>query len=139
MISIPSLRNTSSTLSVNFWSRFRIRRRSRWAIEVQYRDLKSELGLDHFEGPQLSRLEPSRRPRRDDVDVSPVRTPPTRRPAADVSRVRNLVGEIMAALLWTARPEWFTRHRFFSGIRRCESDNVVLKVHLGGELDDPTR
>lgn len=24
--------------------------RSRWAIEVQYRDLKSELGLDHFEG-----------------------------------------------------------------------------------------
>jgi SRSO17 transposase len=27
-----------------------VRARSRWAIEVQYRDLKSELGLDHFEG-----------------------------------------------------------------------------------------
>src|SRR5687767_4346345 len=27
--------------------------RSRWAIEVQYRDLKTELGLDHFEGAAI--------------------------------------------------------------------------------------
>ena len=52
--------------------------RSRWAIEVQYRDLKSELGLDHFEGCSYPGLDPSRRPRRDDVHVSPVRTPPAR-------------------------------------------------------------
>jgi hypothetical protein len=28
--------------------------RSRWAIEQQYRDLKTELGLDHFEGRSYS-------------------------------------------------------------------------------------
>ena len=80
--------------------------RSRWAIEVQYRDLKSELGLDHFEGRSypgwnhhavlaamtFTFLQFERRRR-----AAPLPTFP---------EIRNLVREIMAALLWTARPGW---------------------------------
>jgi SRSO17 transposase len=80
--------------------------RSRWAIEVQYRDLKSELGLDHFEGRSYPGwnhhavlaamtfhfLQLERRRRTD--------------PRPTFPEVRNLVREIMAALLWTARPGW---------------------------------
>lgn len=79
--------------------------RSRWAIEVQYRDLKSELGLDHFEGRsypgwnhhavlaamtftflQFERL------RRTELPTFP--------------EIRNLVREIMAALYFVAHPGW---------------------------------
>ena len=80
--------------------------RSRWAIEVQYRDLKSELGLDHFEGRSypgwnhhavlaamtFTFLQLERRRRTDPIPTFP--------------DIRNLVREIMAALLWTARPSW---------------------------------
>ena len=80
--------------------------RSRWAIEVQYRDLKSELGLDHFEGRSypgwnhhavlaamtFTFLQLERRRRLDPLPTFP--------------DIRNLVREIMAALLWTARPGW---------------------------------
>ena len=80
--------------------------RSRWAIEVQYRDLKSELGLDHFEGRSypgwnhhallaamtFTFLQLERRRRTDPLPTFP--------------EIRNLVREIMAALLWTARPDW---------------------------------
>lgn len=80
--------------------------RSRWAIEVQYRDLKSELGLDHFEGRSypgwnhhallaamtFTFLQLERRRRTDPLPTFP--------------DIRNLVREIMAALLWTARPGW---------------------------------
>jgi len=80
--------------------------RSRWAIEVQYRDLKSELGLDHFEGRSYPgwnhhavlaamtfnflQLERWRR-------TAPLPTFP---------EIRDLMREVMAALLWTARPGW---------------------------------
>jgi SRSO17 transposase len=80
--------------------------RSRWAIEVQYRDLKSELGLDHFEGRSypgwnhhavlaamtFAFLQLERRRHPDPLPTFP--------------DIRNLVREIMAALLWTARPGW---------------------------------
>jgi SRSO17 transposase len=80
--------------------------RSRWAIEVQYRDLKSELGLDHFEGRSypgwnhhavlaamtFTFLQLERRRRGDPLPTFP--------------EIRDLVREIMAALLWTARPGW---------------------------------
>jgi SRSO17 transposase len=80
--------------------------RSRWAIEVQYRDLKSELGLDHFEGRSypgwnhhavlaamtFAFLQLERRRHTDPLPTFP--------------EIRNLVREIMAALLWTARPGW---------------------------------
>ena len=80
--------------------------RSRWAIELQYRDLKSELGLDHFEGRSypgwnhhavlaamtFNFLQLERR-------RHPVRVP-------TFPEIRNLVREVMAALLWTARPGW---------------------------------
>lgn len=80
--------------------------RSRWAIEVQYRDLKSELGLDHFEGRSypgwnhhavlaamtFAFLQLERRRHTDPLPTFP--------------DIRNLVREILAALLWTARPGW---------------------------------
>ncbi len=80
--------------------------RSRWAIEVQYRDLKSELGLDHFEGRSypgwnhhavlaamtFNFLQLERRRRGEPLPTFP--------------EIRDLVREVMAALLWTARPAW---------------------------------
>jgi SRSO17 transposase len=80
--------------------------RSRWAIEVQYRDLKSELGLDHFEGRSypgwnhhavlaamtFTFLQCERRRRSDSLPTFP--------------EIRDLMREVMAALLWTARPGW---------------------------------
>jgi SRSO17 transposase len=80
--------------------------RSRWAIEVQYRDLKTELGLDHFEGRSypgwnhhavlaamtFTFLQLARRRRSDSLPTFP--------------EIRDLVREVMAALLWTARPGW---------------------------------
>jgi SRSO17 transposase len=80
--------------------------RSRWAIEVQYRDLKSELGLDHFEGRSypgwnhhavlaamtFTFLQFERRRRTDPLPTFP--------------EIRDLMREVMAALLWTARPAW---------------------------------
>jgi SRSO17 transposase len=80
--------------------------RSRWAIEQQYRELKDELGLDHFEGRSYPgwnhhavlaaitflflQLERHRR----------VTTLPT------FPEVRALVREIMITLLMLERPSW---------------------------------
>jgi SRSO17 transposase len=80
--------------------------RSRWAIEVQYRDLKSELGLDHFEGRSypgwnhhavlaamtFNFLQLERRRLRPALPTFP--------------EIRDLMREVPAALLWTARPGW---------------------------------
>jgi SRSO17 transposase len=80
--------------------------RSRWAIEVQYRDLKTELGLDHFEGRSypgwthhavlaamtFNFLQLERWRRREPLPTFP--------------EIRDLLREVMAALLWTARPGW---------------------------------
>lgn len=80
--------------------------RSRWAIEVQYRDLKSELGLDHFEGRSypgwnhhavlaamtFTFLQFERRRRTDSLPTFP--------------EIRNLVREVMAALFFVERPGW---------------------------------
>ncbi len=80
--------------------------RSRWAIDVQYRDLKSELGLDHFEGGSypgwqhhavlaamtFTFLQLERQRRREPLPTFP--------------EIQDLMRAIMAALLWTARPAW---------------------------------
>ena len=80
--------------------------RSRWAIEVQYRDLKSELGLDHFEGRSypgwthhavlaamtFNFLQLERRRRTDSRPTFP--------------EIRNLVREVMAALFFVEHPGW---------------------------------
>jgi SRSO17 transposase len=80
--------------------------RRRWAIEVQYRDLKTELGLDHFEGRSypgwnhhavlaamtFTFLQLERRRRTEPLPTFP--------------EIRDLMREVMAALLWTARPGW---------------------------------
>jgi SRSO17 transposase len=87
--------------------------RSRWAIEVQYRDLKSELGLDHFEGRSYPgwnhhavlaamtftflQFERQRR-------TNPLPTFP---------EIRNLVREIMAALFFVEHPGWLTLANHF--------------------------
>jgi SRSO17 transposase len=80
--------------------------RSRWAIEVQYRDLKTELGLDHFEGRScpgwnhhavlaamtFNFLQLERQRRR--------AAPPT------FPEIRDLLREVMVVMLWAARPGW---------------------------------
>jgi SRSO17 transposase len=80
--------------------------RSRWAIEVQYRDFKTELGLDHFEGRRYPGwqhhavlaamtflfLQQERRRRTDPLPTFP--------------EVRNLLREVMAALSFIERPQW---------------------------------
>lgn len=87
--------------------------RSRWAIEVQYRDLKRELGLDHFEGRSYPgwqhhallaamtftfvQLERHRR-------TTPLPTFP---------ETRDLLREVMAVMLWAARPGWQKLARSF--------------------------
>ena len=78
----------------------------RWQIEQHYQELKSELGLDHFEGRSYrgwhhhallaaltyTFLQHERR-----RHTTPLPTFPT---------VRNLVREIIAALFFVSQPEW---------------------------------
>jgi len=80
--------------------------RGRWAVEIQYRDLKSELGFDHFEGRSypgwqhhallaaitFTFLQLERRRR-----TAPLPTFP---------EIRNLVRELMATLFFLERPQW---------------------------------
>lgn len=80
--------------------------RSRWAVELQYRDLKSELGLHHFEGRSypgwqhhavlaamtFTFLQRERRRRTARLPTFP--------------DVRNLVRELMATLFLLERPRW---------------------------------
>jgi len=82
--------------------------RSRWAVELHYRDLKSELGLHHFEGRSypgwhhhgvlaamaFTFLQRERRRRTDPLPTFP--------------EVRNLVRELMATLFLLERPRWLT-------------------------------
>lgn len=80
--------------------------RSRWAIEIQYRDLKSELGLSHFEGRSYpgwqhhailaamtyTFLQRERQRHTSDLPTFP--------------DVRNLIRELMATLFMLERPGW---------------------------------
>jgi SRSO17 transposase len=80
--------------------------RGRWAVEIQYRDLKSELGFDHFEGRSYpgwnhhavlaamtyTFLQWERRRRTQPLPTFP--------------EIRNLVRELMAALFFAERPQW---------------------------------
>ena len=80
--------------------------RGRWAVEIQYRDLKSELGLDHFEGRSYpgwhhhavlaamtyTFIQRERRRR-----TGPLPTFP---------EIRNLVRELLATLFLLERPQW---------------------------------
>jgi SRSO17 transposase len=43
--------------------------KGRWRIEQDYRELKDELGLDHFEGRSWTRLASSRHARLDGIRV----------------------------------------------------------------------
>ena len=54
--------------------------RSRWPIEQQYRELKDDLGLDHFEGRSYQRLAASRRAHRRGVHLPATRTRARRPP-----------------------------------------------------------
>jgi SRSO17 transposase len=80
--------------------------RGRWAVEIQYRDLKSELGFDHFEGRSYpgwnhhavlaaityTFLQLERRRRTDPLPTFP--------------EIRNLVREVMTTLFFLERPQW---------------------------------
>jgi SRSO17 transposase len=80
--------------------------RSRWAIEVQYRDLKSELGLDHFEGRSYPGW--NHHAVLAAMTFTFLQFERLRRTAAlpTFPEVRNLVREIMAALFFVAHPGW---------------------------------
>lgn len=80
--------------------------RSRWPIEQQYRELKDELGLDHFEGRSyrgwnhhaaLAALTYTFLQRERRRGATPLPTFPA---------VRNWIREIVAALFFLERPEW---------------------------------
>ena len=80
--------------------------RGRWAVEIQYRDFKNELGLDHFEGRSypgwnhhavlgaitFTFIQLERRRRTDPLPTFP--------------EIRNLVRELMATLFLLERPQW---------------------------------
>jgi SRSO17 transposase len=100
--------------------------RSRWAIEVQYRDLKTELGLDHFEGRSypgwqhhavlaamtFNFLQLERRRRRTSLPTFP--------------EMRDLLREVRSSCCGPRAPAGKKSPAVFSRIRRCESDNVVV-------------
>ena len=80
--------------------------RRRWPIEQQYRELKDELGLDHFEGRSyrgwnhhavLAALTYTFLQRERRRGTTPVPTFP---------QVRNWIREIVAALFFLERPQW---------------------------------
>src|SRR6516225_10710526 len=80
--------------------------RGRRAVELQYRDLKSELGFDHFEGRSYpgwthhavlaaityTFLQLERRRRTNPLPTFP--------------EIRNVVRELIAALFFAERPQW---------------------------------
>ena len=66
--------------------------RSRWPIEQQYRELKDELGIDHFEGRSYRGLDASHRPHRDRFHVPPARTAASRGRASSNIAARPISG-----------------------------------------------
>jgi hypothetical protein len=77
----------------------------RLAIEQQYQELKSELGLDDLRSAELSRLAASRRLDRRRARVYSARADATApRTAAHVSRGARHRAEIFTALLFAAKP-----------------------------------
>ena len=79
----------------------------RWAIEQQYQELKSELGLDHFEG----RTYPGWQHHVVFTAVAHAyiqreRMRPQRGPTLTFPAVRAIVQEIFTALLFAAKPRY---------------------------------
>ena len=87
------------------WTLVRIAR-SRWAIEGQYRDLKVELGLDHFQGRSYPGWTRHALLAAMTFNFLQVERQRRREPRPTFPEIRDLVREVMAALLWTARPGW---------------------------------
>lgn len=80
--------------------------RSRWAIELQYRDLKSELGLTHFEGrsyPGWNHHAVLAAITFTFLQLERLRQTPA---LPTFPEVRNLVRELMATLFMLERPSW---------------------------------
>ena len=79
----------------------------RWAIEQQYQELKSELGLDHFEGRSYPGWQHH-------VVLTAVahayiqreRMRPHRGPTLTFPAARAIVQEIFTALLFAAKPRY---------------------------------
>ena len=76
----------------------------RWAIEQQYQELKTELGLDHFEGRTMARLAASRGPDgRRACATSSASACAAVPPDLTFPAVRAIVQEIFTALLVCGR------------------------------------
>ena len=97
----------------------------RWPIEQQYQELKSELGLDHFEGRTYPGWQHH-------VVLTAVAYNFLQTERQRVHRtltfpmVRGLVQEIFTAYLFAQRPEYSSESRR-SGPCNSESDKVVLE------------
>jgi SRSO17 transposase len=93
----------------------------RWAIEQQYQELKTELGLDHFEGRSYPGWQHhvvltaiayaflQRERMRDDAD-----------PALTLPAVRAIVTEVFTALLFAQKPSYLKRIQ--------ELQNIQLRI-----------
>ena len=93
----------------------------RWAIEQQYQELKTELGLDHFEGRSHQGWQHhvvltavayaflQRERMRDDAD-----------PALTFPAVRAIVTEVFTALLFAQKPSYLKRIQ--------ELQNIQLRI-----------
>jgi SRSO17 transposase len=81
--------------------------RSRWPIEQQYRELKDELGLDHFEVRSYPRW--NHHAVLAAITCTFLQRERLRRTPAlpTFPEVRNLVREILATLFMLERPSWF--------------------------------
>jgi SRSO17 transposase len=80
--------------------------RSRWPIEVQYRDLKAELGLDHFEGRSYPGWQHHAVLAAMTFNFLQLERRRHAAPLPTFPEIRDLMREVLAALLWTARPAW---------------------------------
>ena len=80
--------------------------RSRWAIEVQYRDLKTELGLDHFEGRSYPGWNHHAVLAAMTFNFLQLERQRRRAPLPTFPEMRDLLREVMVVMLWAARPGW---------------------------------
>ena len=79
----------------------------RWAIEQHYQDLKTELGLDHFEGRKLSGLAAPHGDQRGRLSrFSRPNAMRPRRAALTFPQVRAIVQEVFTGLLFISRPQY---------------------------------
>ena len=82
------------------------RRRCSWSIEQHYRELKDELGLDHFEGLSYRGWNHHAVIRALAFTFLQVERRRRTKPLPTFPEVRNWIRDIVSALFLLERPEW---------------------------------